>query len=468
MSQTVKSFTINPVDTCLETLASSEINGLFVDSRHEIHDLLERCSLAVLNSGSGSDDVKALMEEYREFRLQVNRTAGGIELELHHVPEAAFVTYEAIENGHAKVKYKMIEGIRQHIFAVLRDLVFIKREIDHTGKFQLDTQAGIMDAVFMILRNAQVFEKRGHHKIIVCWGGHAIGETEYNYTVEVGHQCGLRFMDIITGCGAGAMKGPMEGATLAHARQRFKSGRYIGITEPGIISSEPPNPIVDPLIIMPDIEKRLEAFVRLGQGIVIFPGGVGTAEEIMYILSILTHPKNSDLPYPVILTGPKSGRAYFSRIYRFLENTLGRQVCDKFQLIIDDPEKVAQEMNKGLLEVKAYREKMGDSYYFNRKLSIPYILQQPFLPTHESVSRLDLHRGQETYMFAAQLRRVFSAIVAGNVKPEGIRQVEEHGPFQIRGDESVLLEIDQLLSELVGQGRMRLTGEYKPCYEIVS
>ena len=29
---------------------------------------------------------------------------------------------------------------------------------------------------------------------------------------------------------------------------------------------------------MPDMEKRLEAFVRIGHGIVVFPGGVGTAE----------------------------------------------------------------------------------------------------------------------------------------------------------------------------------------------
>ncbi len=29
---------------------------------------------------------------------------------------------------------------------------------------------------------------------------------------------------------------------------------------------------------MPDIEKRLEAFVRMAHGIVIFPGGAGTAK----------------------------------------------------------------------------------------------------------------------------------------------------------------------------------------------
>ena len=50
------------------------------------------------------------------------------------------------------------------------------------------------------------------------------------------------------------MKGPMKGATIAHAKQRV-NGRYIGITEPGIIAAESPNPIVNKLIIMPDIEN---------------------------------------------------------------------------------------------------------------------------------------------------------------------------------------------------------------------
>ena len=43
---------------------------------------------------------------------------------------------------------------------------------------------------------------------------------------------------------------------------------------------------------MPDIEKRLEAFVRMGHGFVLFPGGVGSAEELLYILGILMHPAN--------------------------------------------------------------------------------------------------------------------------------------------------------------------------------
>ena len=39
------------------------------------------------------------------------------------------------------------------------------------------------------------------------------------------------------------------------------------MTEPSIIAAEPPNPLVNELIIMPDIEKRLESFVRIGHGL---------------------------------------------------------------------------------------------------------------------------------------------------------------------------------------------------------
>jgi predicted Rossmann-fold nucleotide-binding protein len=465
VNETIETFRITPEGTCLETLSPSEIRGLFMESQDSIYPLLKRCALAVLNCGSETDDVKAMLEQYSDFGLEVIRTAGGIELELRHPPASAFVAYESDGKSPVAVKHKMIEGIRQHIFAVLRDLVFIKSEIERTGKFDLETSKGITDSVFLILRNADIFEKTGHHKIIVCWGGHAISKEEYDYATEVGNQCGLRMMDVVTGCGPGAMRGPMEGATIGHAKQRLNNGRYIGISEPGIIASEPPNPMVDPLVIMPDIEKRLEAFVRLGHGVIIFPGGAGTAEELAYILGILSHPENRDIPFPLILTGPHSMKAYFQKLHDFLNKTLGEEVTRRYEVILDDPEKVAKEMNKGLLEVKRYREETEDSYYFNRNLHIPFMFQEPFHPTHQNVKNLDIKDHGKAHVLAATLRRVFSAVVAGNVKPEGIKAVEEHGPFTLRGEEAILREIDELLAAFAAQRRMRRVGEYKPCYQ---
>ena len=140
--------------------------------------------------------------------------------------------------------------------------------------------------------------------MVVCWGGHSISRVEYDYTKEVGHELGLRSMDICTGCGR-CRERPHERRAIAHAKQRIKDGRYLGITEPGIIAAEAPNPIVNELVIMPDIEKRLEAFVRVGHGIIVFPGGP-EQPRTLYLLGILMHPDNADQPMPLILTGLKA------------------------------------------------------------------------------------------------------------------------------------------------------------------
>ncbi len=165
--------------------------------------------------------------------------------------------------------------------------------------------------MFHVLRNARILEHKVRPNLVVCWGGHSITREEYQYTKDVGYELGLRGLDVCTGCGPGAMKGPMKGATIGHAKQRIEGGRYIGITEPGIIAAEPPNAIVTQLAIMPDIEKRLEAFVRLAHGIVVFPGGAGTAEEILYLRGILLEPANREQPFPIVLTGPKDSAAVF-------------------------------------------------------------------------------------------------------------------------------------------------------------
>ncbi len=70
-------------------------------------------------------------------------------------------------------------------------------------------------------------------------------------------------------------------------------------------------------------------------------------------------------------------------------------------------------------------------------------------------------------MLAANLRRAFSGIVAGNVKDEGIRAIEEHGLFEIHGDPELMEDMDNLLASFVEQSRMKLPGAvYSPCYRI--
>ncbi|PKM15012.1 MAG: LOG family protein [Gammaproteobacteria bacterium HGW-Gammaproteobacteria-1] len=436
----------------LDVLSRNEVARLRDASSGGLHELLRRCALAVLTSGSQSDDPRAARELYPDFDIQVLQQDRGIKLELTRAPSVAFVDGE------------IIQGVADQLFAVVRDIIYTATEIEVIGKYDLTSSEGITNAVFEILRNARVLQPNTEPNLVVCWGGHSIARDEYEYTKMVGYELGLRGLDICTGCGPGAMKGPMKGATIAHAKQRRGSNRYIGITEPGIIAAESPNPIVNSLVIMPDIEKRLEAFVRAGHGIIVFPGGVGTAEEILYLLGILLHPDNADLPFPLVLTGPRSAAAYFEQIDQFLRLALGDGVAKHYEIIVEDPVAVARRMSRGMVKVREHRLDSKDAFFFNWSLKIQLAFQQPFDPTHDAMAGLNLHRNQPMHELAADLRRAFSGIVAGNVKEEGMRRIEAGGPFQIDGDPQIMRALDALLQAFVAQRRMKMSGEYRPCY----
>ena len=438
----------------LDILSREEVARLR-DASGGMHDLLRRCALAVLTSGSASDDPRAAQELYPDFDIEVHQQDRGVRIDLRNAPAMAFV------DGH------IIRGVAELLFAVVRDLAFTAIELGPEYAGELETSADITDAVFRLLRNARVLQP-GDPNLVVCWGGHSIGRDEYMYTKQVGYELGLRGLDICTGCGPGAMKGPMKGATIAHAKQRRSRTRYIGVTEPGIIAAESPNPIVNHLVIMPDIEKRLEAFVRIGHGIIVFPGGVGTAEEILYLLGILLHPDNADLPFPLILTGPTIAAPYFEQIDRFIRLTLGDAAAERYEIVIGDPVAVAKKMGAGIRRVREYRIEQKDSFFFNWAIQIPEDYQQPFVPSHEAMAALQLRPGRAVHDLAADLRRAFSGIVAGNVKEDGMRRIEEFGPFEIHGEPAMMQALDALLRAFVEQRRMKIAGEYRPCYRVVT
>ena len=440
----------------LEVLSRQEIAKLLDNSHTGLHQLFRSCALAVLASGHYMDDGKALMEAYPDFDIRIVHRERGIKLELTNAPAIAFV------DG------RMITGMREHLFAVLRDILFTSTELELQDQRHEHDSVALTDMVFHILRNAGVLQRTLAPNLVVCWGGHSISRVEYEYTKRVGYQMGLRELDICTGCGPGAMKGPMKGATIGHAKQRIAHGRYLGFTEPGIIAAESPNPIVNHLVILPDIEKRLEAFVRAGHVIVVFPGGVGTAEEILYLLGILLHPDNREIPFPLIFTGPAESAAYFAQIDEFVGATLGPKAQELYRVVIDDPAEVARMARAGTQQVREYRKQHSDAYYFNWRLKVDAEFQRPFVPTHVSMRALDLHRNQEPHRLAAHLRRAFSGVVAGNVKLQGIREIERHGLFELHGEPDIMAKMDRLLAAFVEQGRMKLPGsQYRPCYRIV-
>lgn len=272
----------------LQILSRYEVQQLCDQSDDGLNDLLRQCALAVLNAGDDEDNGLKLIERHPDFDIQVRSHGRGMQLQLTNPPARALV------NG------ELITGLKEHLFAVVRDLIYTKNELRSSGLFNWNDSSSITNVVFHQLRNAQLLKPNLSPNIIVCWGGHAISRYEYDYSKFVGYELGLRGIDICTGCGPGAMKGPMKGAAVARGKQRTTaSARYIGITEPGIIAAEAPNAVVNELVIMPDIEKRLEAFVRLGHGIVIFPVVLAPWKSCSICSAFSCIPTTSTLNYPL-------------------------------------------------------------------------------------------------------------------------------------------------------------------------
>ncbi|MDO8909270.1 MAG: nucleotide 5'-monophosphate nucleosidase PpnN [Pseudohongiella sp.] len=462
---------ISPIGS-LELLSQQEVERLRRIGHGHIHELFRRCALAVLNCDDSFDSAEEVYKRYPDFSIEIVQRTRGIKLRLKNAPACAFV------DG------VIMNGVREHLFSVLRDIVFVSSELylppenagapaaDNYESIEVRPASGadgdaIKNLVFDVLRNAGFFQPRVLPHLVVCWGGHAISREEYDFSKAVGYQLGLRGLDIITGCGPGAMKGPMKGATIGHAKQRISGGRYIGISEPGIIAAESPNPIVNHLVVMPDIEKRLEAFVRVAHGIIVFPGGVGTLEEILFLLGTLMDPANAGISLPVVFADSAVSHGYFQRVDQFLVNTLGEQVRQYYRIVEDDAAQVAKLMKKGMSRVSDSRRKNRDAYYYNWLLHIPDEMTVPFEVSHNTMAALRLSKDTPPAELVVNLRRAFSGIVAGNVKDQGVRLVREKGPFVLRGDKAIMSAMDELLRDFVDAGRMKLIKEsYNPCYTI--
>src|SRR5688572_32416200 len=130
----------------LDVLSRAEVARLRDASSGGMHDLLRRCALAVLTSGSASDDPRAAQELYPDFDIQVLQQDRGVRIDLHHAPAMAFVDGE------------IIRGVAELLFAVVRDLAYTAIELAEGSNRDLSGSEGITDAVFGLLRNARVLQ----------------------------------------------------------------------------------------------------------------------------------------------------------------------------------------------------------------------------------------------------------------------------------------------------------------------
>jgi uncharacterized protein (TIGR00730 family) len=90
--------------------------------------------------------------------------------------------------------------------------------------------------------------------------------------------------DIVTGGGPGLMEAANEGAASSRGNGRPKT-RSFGLTI--AIPYEKANPYLDSVTAHRTFFSRLHHFVRMSQAFVIFPGGIGTALELLMVWQLL-------------------------------------------------------------------------------------------------------------------------------------------------------------------------------------
>ena len=168
-----------------------------------------RCSIPAATATTP----RKCFERYRASTCRSCAMPGASSCRSRNAPAAAFVDGQ------------MIRGIKEHLFAVLRDVVYTANEIVGSRPLRparRRPRSPTRCSTSCAMRAC--WSTRSRPNLVVCWGGHSIDDVEYQYTKRVGYELGLRGLDVCTGCGPGAMKGPMKGATIGHAKQRISHG----------------------------------------------------------------------------------------------------------------------------------------------------------------------------------------------------------------------------------------------------
>lgn len=416
------------------------------------------CCLAALKAGS-DEGIEHISSNHRNFAIRVERTSGGIQFQLENPPPSVLVE-----------RHGVLDSCGSHIRSIAMDLLShgrfsVEQSPDQTTR-ELKDLLGEQELMEATLAHGRELSR------ITYWGGQRIPDEDYDYAKAMGDQYARRFVELITGGGLGTMKAPFSGAAKGYRAQRIHNAKMIAVTFPGIIANEPPNTYIDPLVTVPNMEKRLEAFVRLSMGTTVGPGGIGTVEEILYLCSILLDPKNRHHKFALLFTGPN--KEYFTTIFKFLEQALGRETWQEFRskCMVDTGSPIrASKMMAAAVDgndgIRDFRSRRSISTLWDDRVWIDPDLQKPFIPSHESVAQLRLEQGQPPMQLAAQLRKFATAVVWANVMKEGNEAIEKQGPLQLQGERKVVEAVQHILTFLEEEKRMNFRSRELNYYKIV-
>ena len=157
--------------------------------------------------------------------------------------------------------------------------------------------------------------------IVTIFGGAKAGDAGED--ARKAHDLARKYADngisVITGGGPGIMKAANCGA--ASVRKKGERARTLGIAVSGV-DDEFVNPCADMLNVNYFFMRKW-LLIRYSIGFVIFPGGLGTMDELFDLLNLMKHHRIPDLP--VVLVGAD----YWQPIVDWFDSALKSGLIDE-------------------------------------------------------------------------------------------------------------------------------------------
>lgn len=167
---------------------------------------------------------------------------------------------------------------------------------------------------------------RMHMPVVTIFGG-AKGPKEDLHSKQA-YELARRLVEhdisVLTGGGPGIMEAASCGASSVHKgnNKGKKKSDTIGIAVTGIdtwfVSS-----CYYPTVRVSYFFMRKWLLIRYSVGFIVFPGGIGTLDELFDLLNLLKH--NKIPPFPVVLIG----KDYWSPLVKLLNQALKRGLLDQ-------------------------------------------------------------------------------------------------------------------------------------------
>ena len=156
--------------------------------------------------------------------------------------------------------------------------------------------------------------------VTVFGGAQAKEETEYTKKAnDFARRCAQKGISVVTGGGPGIMKAATCGA--AGVRKKGEKLQTLGISVSGV-DEDFVNPCSDVLRVNYFFMRKW-LLIRYSLGFVIFPGGVGTMDELFDLLNMIKHHRIPELPVVLV------GTSYWEPIVQWFRAALKEGLIDE-------------------------------------------------------------------------------------------------------------------------------------------